>query len=534
MLRIVGFVLGLLLVQNGTAQQAGSCARAQAAAVLDLGNIRARVVNNGNLFKDQEGVPLPWYEAPKGSGINPLGIGNFQIGGLVDDTMRVAAAHWGGPEFWPGPIPEDGSPPDSTTCGDHDRIWQLSREDVEIYKRTGTLTRDIKEWPYHLGALVLDGDDDRENYSLAGGDLPALMGDQTLWWVMNDQGNRHQGSQSPPLGMEARVTAYAFDSPGVLHNTIFYRYRLRYRGERPITQTWVGLWVTAFLGYGPDDYAGADTTLDMGYFYNSEEMDPIYGAAPPAIGIALLQGPKTTKGTRLGMSSLMYSRDDSPVPNKRPEHYYHFMNGRWKDGTPVREAGDGWRETSGAETTFQYAGDPVSGSHWSMENPNNDDGPRLPAADGMIHLFSGPFRMERGDEQEVVFAIVWSRGEDRLDSVRKLRDDVSFLRSISDHVLTPSVQTTATPDVPELGFSEAFPNPFSAQTTIRYSVPKAMRVRLSVFDVLGREVATLVDDFRQAGKYTVNFNAESLVPGVYAYRFEMDRLTASKLMVLVR
>jgi hypothetical protein len=64
------------------------------------------------------------------------------------------------------------------------------------------------------------------------------------------------------------------------------------------------------------------------------------------------------------------------------------------------------------------------------------------------------------------------------------------------------------------------PNPFGLETLIRFSIPKAGRVRLNVFDVNGREVATLVDGQRPAGTYDVRWVPASLRSGVYFYRLE--------------
>jgi hypothetical protein len=143
--------------------------------------------------------------------------------------------------------------------------------------------------------------------------------------------------------------------------------------------------------------------------------------------------------------------------------------------------------------------------------------------------------MELGDEQEVVFAIVWSRGNDRLDSVRQLREDVRHLRSVTENLLQPSVDAIQSPPAdPALGFAENYPNPFSGTTTIRYSVPQIMNVRLAVFDGLGREVALLSRGVHQPGEYEVQFDAEKLPSGIYLSRIEMDHLVFYRRMVVVR
>lgn len=71
-------------------------------------------------------------------------------------------------------------------------------------------------------------------------------------------------------------------------------------------------------------------------------------------------------------------------------------------------------------------------------------------------------------------------------------------------------------------------------TTIQYSVPSTQYVSLKVYDVLGREVASLVDDTRQPGTYTVTWDARGFATGVYFYRMVAGSFTDAKKLVLVR
>lgn len=85
-----------------------------------------------------------------------------------------------------------------------------------------------------------------------------------------------------------------------------------------------------------------------------------------------------------------------------------------------------------------------------------------------------------------------------------------------------------------------YPNPFNPTTTIRYDIPRAGMVNLKVFDILGREVAGLVQEFQPAGSYSVQMNASNLASGVYFYRLQVvsaDRqagsfISARKMIVL--
>jgi hypothetical protein len=79
-----------------------------------------------------------------------------------------------------------------------------------------------------------------------------------------------------------------------------------------------------------------------------------------------------------------------------------------------------------------------------------------------------------------------------------------------------------------------YPNPFNPTTAISYQLPAAGSVRLAVYDMLGREVALLVDGRKEAGRHSVRFNARQLTSGVYFYRLTADGYQDAKRMVLVR
>ncbi len=84
-----------------------------------------------------------------------------------------------------------------------------------------------------------------------------------------------------------------------------------------------------------------------------------------------------------------------------------------------------------------------------------------------------------------------------------------------------------------------YPNPFNPSTVIRYTIPKEVRgvrqeVRLVVYDVLGREVATLVNESKSAGSYEVEFKASGLTSGIYFYRLQSGSFSQTKKMLLIR
>ena len=90
-------------------------------------------------------------------------------------------------------------------------------------------------------------------------------------------------------------------------------------------------------------------------------------------------------------------------------------------------------------------------------------------------------------------------------------------------------------DVPSsFTLDQNYPNPFNPTTVISFQLKKAARVSLRVYDVLGREVATLVNEREDVGSHAVTFNGDNLSSGVYFYRLEAGSYIATKKMLLVK
>lgn len=79
-----------------------------------------------------------------------------------------------------------------------------------------------------------------------------------------------------------------------------------------------------------------------------------------------------------------------------------------------------------------------------------------------------------------------------------------------------------------------YPNPFNPSTKIQYNIPEAGNVKLTVFNLLGQEVKTLVNEFKEAGSHIINFNAEGLNSGIYLYRVEANGFSEVRKMTLIK
>jgi hypothetical protein len=79
-----------------------------------------------------------------------------------------------------------------------------------------------------------------------------------------------------------------------------------------------------------------------------------------------------------------------------------------------------------------------------------------------------------------------------------------------------------------------YPNPFNATTTFSYDLPKAGRVSLCVYDVLGHEIAVLKNGIAEAGTHRVTFDGSNLASGIYFARLEAGKFTQTKKLVLLK
>lgn len=107
-------------------------------------------------------------------------------------------------------------------------------------------------------------------------------------------------------------------------------------------------------------------------------------------------------------------------------------------------------------------------------------------------------------------------------------------RSVSGDTYPPSIIKTQSLQTGGYALDFSFPNPFNPTTEISYTIPVSGKVQIKVYNMLGQEICTLVDQEQPAGKYTVSFNGSALPSGTYFYTLRSGNFTATKKMLLCK
>lgn len=217
---------------------------------------------------------------------------------------------------------------------------------------------------------------------------------------------------------------------------------------------------------------------------------------------------KTTGGGYVGGIFFRDEENGIRVSNN-PPYVSEFANGAWRASSSVNAALD-------AATGIRFA--PRAWVAGNQRIWNSTDGGRTFREEALL--------IDGDDKLIQLLATV----EGRNARAFALTEGGQLFTQLTD--LESGKPVSSEPQILEL--SQNYPNPFNPITTIEYRVLEAGFVSLKVYDVLGREVATLVSGFQEPEAYRVDFNASRLASGVYFYRLQIGRASATKKMIVVR
>jgi hypothetical protein len=247
---------------------------------IDANQIAMIIMNNGTFARDpQTGNAAFFY--PRGTNKSAIYAAGLRIAGKVNGEIRTACADYN-VEYQPGVILPDGKP-DNPDLEKY-RIYKIKPGD-SANPNDPNYNKDYAEWPVSDGA------------PLDATGKPLILGDQTIWCVMNDgDQNLHGGCyNTKPLNIEVQLLSWAYhDDTTPLGRTAFFQYTIVNKSPDTIEDVYIGIWSDPDLGDAIDDEMACDTTLNLTYAYNGKDTDGIYGIAVPAVGFCLLQGPAIT------------------------------------------------------------------------------------------------------------------------------------------------------------------------------------------------------------------------------------------------
>ncbi|MBM4174999.1 MAG: T9SS type A sorting domain-containing protein [Ignavibacteria bacterium] len=143
-----------------------------------------------------------------------------------------------------------------------------------------------------------------------------------------------------------------------------------------------------------------------------------------------------------------------------------------------------------------------------------------------VNTFAYPISIKTEGQQIRIKDVI--NGE-IIDAVLRDGESIEIHNNQLSQFIIESIETPA-----KFELIQNFPNPFNPETNIRYEIPTASHVELSVYNILGEKVATLVDEFKEAGIYQSTFSGKDLPSGVYVYRLQTINGVVSKSMSFIK
>jgi hypothetical protein len=522
---------------------------------LEPNNISAYFQSTGIFDQNTTYGNIAGFEWPKGSNKFAVFTAGLTIAAKVNDTLRMVAASYLG-EYTPGYC-VNGVPYTNSNF----KIYKVSRGDNQ------NTNPDWLNWglmvPY--GAPFVDVDNNGI-YDPAI-DTPGVKNAASTIFLSMTDGfyNSHNpgegfGGGTSPLFAEVHLTAWAYTQPSYA-DMQFLKFVIINKGTQPWTRTYFSLVTDPDLGWANDDYVGCDTARKLGYCYNSNNNDPVYGTAPPAVGFLLLKG-TYSKYTNPPMQLDMTSFDHfinpgiglpppcESAPIGEPMGAYHLMQGYkkdstcWLDPTQLITPPNYYRKTK-----FLWPGDPESNIGWTeikgmIQNCNglSYGNPVIPnpPGDRRLVLNSGAENLTvmPGDTQTIVVCQLIARGTSNLNSVTKLKQlaDVAIQFYNSGYIIGINKISSEVPT--SFRLEQNYPNPFNPISKIKYQIAKTQiknqKVQLIIYNSLGQEVEILVNETQEPGIYEVTFDGSNYASGVYFYQLSVRDYINTRKMILLK
>ncbi|MDR9367295.1 MAG: T9SS type A sorting domain-containing protein, partial [Balneolaceae bacterium] len=140
-----------------------------------------------------------------------------------------------------------------------------------------------------------------------------------------------------------------------------------------------------------------------------------------------------------------------------------------------------------------------------------------------------------GDSEiEVLQGVTDENGEVRYSVTNTTAEEVTYRASISQNLGVGTLTVEFLPVMNELNLGENYPNPFTRTTTIPVTVPNRMRIKITIANILGSSIKTVVDEEFETGYYEIPVDLGDVASGAYFYRLTTDEKMKTKKMLLVK
>jgi hypothetical protein len=389
---------------------------------MQINNVRVSLAAAGDLWWRQ--VQYGEYYVPKARGVSAFYAGSVWCAGYDPfDNLKLAANMYRSnsrTDFWSGPLSASGNIY-SNECNNWDRNFHVRGDEVyfhiERYHKSihegipypvSEIPANILGWPAvgnpffegihgfaistdftNLGSFV-DADSDGM-YNPSKGDYPVLRSNmagpdrfmipsEQSFNIFNDAGNTHTTSRGIPLQFQFSQTSFAFQTEDEVNDMTFTHFKISNHNQNVIDRGYFSYFIDSDLGCYQDDYFGTDSLRNMAYVYNQDDLDgfiacecngvPTYCDNIPIVGVRFYDTPDDNR-----MSSTMHffiCNIIDPPPQMcspaQPIEYYRFMQGLWRDGTPLTVGGSGFNTGSQAISKYAFHSPPshFGSNTWSM------------------------------------------------------------------------------------------------------------------------------------------------------------------------
>ncbi|TAE84126.1 MAG: T9SS C-terminal target domain-containing protein [Bacteroidetes bacterium] len=377
--------------------------------------------------------------------------GSIWLSDSVNGEVHTAAQTYRqqGYDFYPGPINKiDGiavaHPFKERIENEYSKPARVKKSDIDLFRQNfinggnQPIPSSILKWPAHgdttLGQLYqlapfIDVNNDG-HYDPSKGDYPDIKGDMAIFWVFNDA-YLHTETGGKPFNFQFNAMAYSYacsdivngSSDEALNNSLFITYKIINRGNQHFNNIKLGLWLGVSIGNFKDDYVSCNPRVGYGYGYNGDAFDEYgYGNKPSTIAVVPI-GSDSSQSYLDGFIS--YNNDYSLTGNPtRSEHYYYYLNNRFKDYTHLSYGGTGYEPNSTNLTKHMFPGkhDKLNRPFWSPAIAN------IPMGNKSMVLTIPSFSLPVDADTTVTFALVSSIPNDSASTDDKISFDVKKVK----------------------------------------------------------------------------------------------------------